>query len=97
MADISPKMLSHYVCNWMLKARAELEEGRPEQADAVRIDLLGKLRGLYKDTAVTSCVNYLYETSWKTSAEVDAFQRHYEKADPTVRGFEEALKKLAKR
>ncbi len=94
MADISPQALSHYVGNWMLKARMNLGEGDVEQADVLRQDLLTKLKGLNADPAVDSCVKYLEKTSWKTPADVEAFQNHYEQVSPTARELEEVLRRL---
>lgn len=97
MSDTSPKMLSHYVGNWLVKGRFELAKGRPEQADAVRQDLLTKLKGLQADDAVTSCINYLSEHPWRTPDDTDAFQRHYDQADPSSAEMDRVLRELGQK
>ena len=78
MADKSPQMLSHYVGSFQFIARGYLEYGDYEGADSSRRNLLSKLRGLHADSAVTSCIDYLEKTSWKTHPEVDNFVRYSE-------------------
>lgn len=97
MADTSLNILSHYVGNWLVKGRFKLGVGKPEEADAVRKDLLEKLNGLDSGTAVASCVDYLTKHTWKTPAEVDAFHAHYMSVNPAEQEMDAVLKRLQQR
>lgn len=70
-------MLEHYVGQYVLNARLELEEGNVADAEKSRIELIEKLKGLGNHPPIQGCVDYLALTNWDCIDKMDSFDKKY--------------------